>query len=947
MLAVAGLLTTSCEKNNLKPTFAGAEVPVTISASMECTTTRAIDDYGKGENINRAILEVYTTGDDAKLYKRMVVPVENLKANFELRLVSSHNYDFVVWADKANAETVDKEEMYSSDEGTEYDLYYETSNGLQSVTLMNPNTYVGNNEDRDAFCGTINKTIEGSSSIDLSLLRPFGQINVSTNLTDIEVDNLPTKVKITYDPSTPVANTLNVLTGETSGTTELEWSAAAEVIDIADVETDAEGIHLSTDYILAPKNGQALLDFTMEFINENGTQININDNFKNIPVQRNYRTNISGELLISEQNITVTIIVTPGLDGEIGKETKSVAIDDLEAIMEIDKAVNEVLYAVNDEVATNTTIIIPDLNISDAIRSIDLKRGIANGATLTITTESPLTADDDPKVLYLTVPKGTEGDVVIELPNTTVYLNGEYKGVFTASTAINTLIVEQNASLNSLVIRKGNVEIYGKVTSISQHADNAEITKVTIYEGGELTNMPDNCDEFIIYGGDVNDPDAVLPYIMPGTEVIEESAFENNKDITKIIIPASVKEIQQYAFRSCSNVTEIDFSKASDGLVVGFGAFETSGISELYIPATVASLGANAFVGCPNLTTVEIYSKNNSSSFNNCASLETVIIGSERIGYMMFDSNSNLKNLTLKEGVKEIGKQAFARTSITSVSIPSTVKNISHWAFWRCASLEAVTFAEASTVETIGYQVFTETKLVEATLPASLKEIGFGAFSSCPSFTTLTMLATTPPVLAEPDMDSYKQYYDLFWGNEQAITVYVPDGSVDSYKEEVTTWKPTFADHSNVTIEGKLTITGGIYTYWNPESIAGSYPKLSTNGLFPKYPYCQFDYEVSSDVVSFQYYVAVANGGVYNQTDEFMLETLKSQNVVYPATAEELNKIHTGWGWDADMVIVTVAIDKDGNYGKPQKFIFKFEKDNANSDMTGLTPFLDSAEAAI
>lgn len=66
------------------------------------------------------------------------------------------------------------------------------------------------------------------------------------------------------------------------------------------------------DYIWAPADEANLADFSVTFIND-GNNITTNDAFKNIPIRRNYKTNVSGNLLTKQGTINVTI--DPDLGG--------------------------------------------------------------------------------------------------------------------------------------------------------------------------------------------------------------------------------------------------------------------------------------------------------------------------------------------------------------------------------------------------------------------------------------------------------------------------------------------------------------------------------------------------------------------------------------------------------------------------------------------------------
>ena len=80
--------------------------------------------------------------------------------------------------------------------------------------------------------------------------------------------------------------------------------------------------------------------------------------------------------------------------------------------------------------------------------------------------------------------------------------------------------------------------------------------------------------------------------------------------------------------------------------------------------------------------------------------------------------------------VKKIGYHAFCLSDIKNLIIEEGIKEIDNGAFSDCNNLESVTFAE--TVEEIGSSAFSFCKnLSKIKCPASLKIIGDGAFSYC------------------------------------------------------------------------------------------------------------------------------------------------------------------------------------------------------------------------
>ncbi len=85
--------------------------------------------------------------------------------------------------------------------------------------------------------------------------------------------------------------------------------------------------------------------------------------------------------------------------------------------------------------------------------------------------------------------------------------------------------------------------------------------------------------------------------------------------------------------------------------------------------------------------------------------------------------------IIIPEGTEAIGPYAFYQSAITSIEIPSSVKEISERAFNGCNQLTEIEFNEG--LETIGSHAFMYSALTKLKLPESLKTIGDYAFYSC------------------------------------------------------------------------------------------------------------------------------------------------------------------------------------------------------------------------
>lgn len=283
-LLAAGLAMTltACQKDEglVSDGATSQTITVTIPQGMHTRATAA--DFGNGAKVDRCLLQIYRSGTTpAKYGEQQSATVQKgtdgkLTATFNLRLVASQTYDFVFWADCSTGD------HYNTDD-------------LTNITVKGD--YAGNNDEFDAFTGALlDYQVTGAFSENITLRRPFGQLNVKTlDLAAIPDPALkPTKVKVAF---TAVPTSFNARKSEVGTTT----AAAEYTADVLSADGD-----LTVDYIWAPVEEATLADFSMTFLNGT-TEISTNDDFKNIPIRRNYRTNVSGNLLTKQGTFNVTI----------------------------------------------------------------------------------------------------------------------------------------------------------------------------------------------------------------------------------------------------------------------------------------------------------------------------------------------------------------------------------------------------------------------------------------------------------------------------------------------------------------------------------------------------------------------------------------------------------------------------------------------------------------
>lgn len=235
--------------------------------------TYAVYEHGKQE-----ALAVCTGGADATIGK---ATMSGLKATIALQLTTGKEYDFVFFAAAPNS-------IYSFDK-TE-----------QTVTA----DYTGlkaNSEALDAFFNTTTYMVTGNATISAKLYRPFAQLNILTD--DITASTAagfaPKDAKVVVKN---VANKLNLVTGKIEGEAELPYDyngLAAGKMVIKDKEYD----YLAMNYLLVNEKKTVDVNFAVKSNKNEERAIT----FNNVPVQRNFRTNIYGSLLTNALNVNVEI----------------------------------------------------------------------------------------------------------------------------------------------------------------------------------------------------------------------------------------------------------------------------------------------------------------------------------------------------------------------------------------------------------------------------------------------------------------------------------------------------------------------------------------------------------------------------------------------------------------------------------------------------------------
>ena len=285
--------------------------------------------------------------------------------------------------------------------------------------------------------------------------------------------------------------------------------------------------------------------------------------------------------------------------------------------------------------------------------------------------------------------------------------------------------------------------------------------------------------------------------VKEGTRIICDHAFSCCLSLSKIVIPASVASIGEWAFWGCSSLSDIVIPTSITS--IGDKAFMgCRSLSEIVLPSSVTSIGNHAFCGCISLSDIVIPTSITSignRAFNGCSSLSDIVIPSSvtSIGDCAFLGCSSLKYISIPKsviclngnpiadwdgkleclspnfiyeddvlfnkdksiiisfrnqsvesyviptGIISIGNSAFLGCrSLSDIVIPSSVTSIGSGAFWECRSLSDIVIP--SSVTCIGDNAFYGCRsLSKIVIPSSVTGIDDGAFLGCRSLSDIVI----------------------------------------------------------------------------------------------------------------------------------------------------------------------------------------------------------------
>ena len=280
----------SCENELDLGTNVGENAQVTFSVGTPEIATRAYSDGQTATVLQYAVYDAAgneltdLTVTDAEIHGSTTV---------NLQLTTGNTYSVIFWAAAENAP-------------------YTVDFGAKTMTVDYSNA-VSNDETRDAFYKYHTFTVTGTQTETIELKRPFAQLNIGTS------DYAETS-SAGYTPAysyvkVPVSKVLNLVDGSVDTAADVEFKLAAipqgETFPVSGYD------YLSMNYLLVPADKE-VVDLTFGY-SESNTTVEKTRTVGSVPVQRNYRTNIYGQLFTSD--VDINVVIEPEYDEEDLPET--------------------------------------------------------------------------------------------------------------------------------------------------------------------------------------------------------------------------------------------------------------------------------------------------------------------------------------------------------------------------------------------------------------------------------------------------------------------------------------------------------------------------------------------------------------------------------------------------------------------------------------------------
>lgn len=195
-----------------------------------------------------------------------------------------------------------------------------------------------------------------------------------------------------------------------------------------------------------------------------------------------------------------------------------------------------------------------------------------------------------------------------------------------------------------------------------------------------------------------------------------------SKSPETIILGSDIEKIGEYAFSECKNVTGVILPQSLKE--IDDKAFANSCIQEIVIPNHIRRIGKEAFANCEGLSYIEIpnsVSEIDEGAFSGCVNLRRVVFATHVID----------NTILCESQIKRIPNRAFEECKVLEkIEIPKYVESIGEYAFAACSSLKTIVIPESVTTVKKGALAYCRS-LSNVVFSSNISQMGDGVLMDC------------------------------------------------------------------------------------------------------------------------------------------------------------------------------------------------------------------------
>ena len=163
----------------------------------------------------------------------------------------------------------------------------------------------------------------------------------------------------------------------------------------------------------------------------------------------------------------------------------------------------------------------------------------------------------------------------------------------------------------------------------------------------------------------------------------DENKTEVRRNIVRITIPGSCKEVPKRAFSFNHKLSEVILLEGVKR--IGEMAFEDTIIEALNIPATIDRIEDEAFDGCRTLKRITVDENN-----KHYCDIDGVLYSKDHKKLIYYPVCRADEHYVIPEETEEIGDRAFQHSQLKTIDIPLKLRKIGTYSFGYCKNLKEI-----------------------------------------------------------------------------------------------------------------------------------------------------------------------------------------------------------------------------------------------------------------